>query len=273
MQLNFINFKHSEYQIICKPSLVFLILSAGKVNKKEISLLETEWICICKSRLEHFPLLSREFSFVCAQVKTLNNIKYLIQWLFPSCQLQWEFKIENHELKTFLNVIEKTFSYHPLKLTHSPSLSPLSSLARINAQTNDQISTWNVVPWHVYIQSFPLKLAWKLKKTFFSGVSRTGKINNIQCELRTKYNLKHVSNEQKKCWLKFVELRGQISYRVEARGFFYLQLLFTNASLIPLFAWLFPPPLLPFIHIKFYLFIRLNWQLCKWPLPFTIRLW
>lgn len=117
MQLNFINFKHSEYQIICKPSLVFLILSAGKVNKKEISLLETEWICICKSRLEHFPLLSREFSFVCAQVKTLNNIKYLIQWLFPSCQLQWEFKIENHELKTFLNVIEKTFSYHPLKLT------------------------------------------------------------------------------------------------------------------------------------------------------------
>lgn len=85
----------------------------------------------------------------------------------------------------------------------------------------------------------------------------------------TRYNLRHVSNEQKKCWLKFVELRGQISYRVEARGLFYLQLLFTNAPLIPFL----PSSHFLHIHIKFYLFILLNWQLCKRPLPFTIRLW
>lgn len=161
-------------------------------------------------------------------------------------------------------------------ITHSNSLSlsvssfKLSSYKCTNKWSNFDLECCSLT---CIYSKFSLETCLKAQKDFLFGGFTNGKINNIQCELRTKYNLKHVSNEQKKCWLKFVELRGQISYRVEARGFFYLQLLFTNASLIPLFAWLFPPPLLPFIHIKFYLFIRLNWQLCKWPLPFTIRLW
>lgn len=120
----------------------------------------------------------------------------------------------------------------------------------------------NLVSWHVDIQS--LVFPWKLN--FLQKLSAQKSIANI--ELLPVVSIEHFSYEQitsssegegkererrnvDSSW--FSELRGQIWYWVEARGFFYLQLLFTIGSLILLCSYC--HFFLPFSHTHKILFI------------------
>lgn len=196
----------SRYQNICKPPdplLSFLILSAGKANKKKLS--DSSKICICRHRSTLHAENSSKHHFEWRQCSSCSSIKYYIQWLFPSCQLQrgirnWKSWEENSQL---------------YRAQHS--------VKRTNKWSN--FFSRNSISCHEYTQKFPLEssiceLSLGIKETWKSIAAMNEKLLLIYVVDNLRF-----SSKEHVCWNQ----RGQISYH-ESRSSFISELLFTDSS-------------------------------------------